>query len=576
MLTLPPPPQSPSRFPVSFLLALIGLSAAHATTIAELDGAGDCTMQGSGPEYRRHDGLCNNLQPGNSYWGSAGTRLLRVHGGAHYDTDHATPLAAGQPSPREISNKVAAQPKMLPNGMGVSDMLMQWGQFLDHDIDLTHTDSSDPMPIEIPPGDTHFSGEMAFSRSVYDTGTGIDSPRQQINAITAFIDASQIYGSDRVTADRLRTFSGGKLKMSGPSDAPLLDTEMTDRGPMFVSGDERANEQVGLTSMHTLFNREHNRLADEIAARNPGMDDETIYQEARKLLGGIMQAITYNEFLPALLGNGAPGGYLGYDSAVNAGIANEFSTAAYRFGHSTLSPTLLRLDEHFEPVAAGALALEDAFFNPGLLLDPSLGGIEAILRGLVRQRGQDVDPHVIGAVRNMLFADATSKGFDLAALNIQRGRDHGLPGFNAMREALGLEAYTDWDDAVFLPGLKGLLMAVYDDIDDIELWVGGLAEVHSHDGMLGEVFSLIVRDQFDRLRSGDRFWYQNGMFESEWIAYIEDSTLSAVIARNTGITGLRANVFFVALPGTLILLMPALAGFAVQRGLARPDAKGPG
>lgn len=558
--------------PVLVVSLLLGAAGVGATTMAQLDDDGVCMGVAGATEYRRYDGRCNNLTAGNADWGSAGIRLLRVHGEANYAADHSTPQAVGLRSPREISNTVAAQPKMLPNGIGVSDMLMQWGQFLDHDIDLTHTSKADPMPIVIPPGDTHFSGQMSFSRSVYDASTGVDAPREQINAITAFIDASQIYGSDRTTADSLRSWTGGKLKMSGPAAAPLLHMEMTERGPMFVSGDERVNEQVGLTAMHTLFNREHNRLAEELATRNPGLDDETLYQETRKLVGGIMQAITYNEFLPALLGDGAPGQYAGYDPTVNPGVANEFSTAAYRFGHSTLSSTLKRLDAQFEPVAAGPLPLEQAFFNPGLLLDSSLGGIEAILRGLVRQRGQEVDPYLIGAVRNLLFANSEPSGFDLAALNIQRGRDHGLPGFNAMREALGLGAYADWDDAEFLPGIEQLLTAAYDDVDDIDLWIGGLAEAHVDGGMLGEVFSMIVRDQFERARDGDRFWYQNAMFEPEWIDYIERSTLSRVIARNTGISGLFANVFFVPVPGGLALLAIGLIGFAGRRRHQRANA----
>ena len=143
-------------------------------------------------------------------------------------------------------------------------------------------------------------------------------------------------------------------------------------------------------------------------------------------------------------------------------------------------------------------------------------------------------------VRNLLFGPM---GFDLAALNMQRGRDHGLPSYNQMRATMGLTPYMSWDDAVFMDGVKDLLMSVYTDINDIDLWIGGLAENHVNGGMLGELFSAIVGDQFSRLRDGDRFWYQNGMFETEWMEFIEGSTLSAIIMRNTGITGLQANVF---------------------------------
>jgi hypothetical protein len=478
-------------------------------------------------------------------------------------------------------------------------MLMQWGQFLDHDLSLTHVDHDQRMDIVVPEGDLHFSGDIPFSRSVYDTSTGTgEVARQQTNVLSAFIDASQIYGSDAATAWSLRTGEGGRLKMAGEF------LHMVDTSPdgidnaTFVSGDERAREQVGLTAMHTLFNREHNRLAAELEARfgkekigglEPGDEgyakalDEKVYQEARKLVGGMMQAITYNEFLPALLGSGVPGDYTGYDSSVNPGIANEFSSAAYRFGHSTLSDELWRLDASGKEIEAGHLALADAFFRPEyLLMTPQLGGVDAILRGLVAQRAQEVDPFLVDAVRNLLFAPPVDVGFDLAALNMQRGRDHGLASYTEMRRALfgdedGFQDIDSWDDldAVMMAGVSDMLQRVYKHVDDIDLWVGGLAEKHVNAGLLGETFSAIVSDQFSRLRAGDRFWYQNGMFEAEWLDYIGNSTLSQIIMRNTGISGLQANVFFVVPePGMLLLLAIGLTGLrlghARSKGLRLP------
>ena len=549
------------QFP-AFLATTILLGAgnlATAAVVATPDGTGGCEFSGSGTEFRRSDGQCNNLD--NPEWGSANSALLRPYAVASYVDGVSRVDDVGRPNPRAVSNAVVAQPGPRPNPLGASDMLMQWGQFLDHDLDLTRMDDTDPLPIDIPAGDSHFSGQMPFDRSVYDHSSGMSTPRQQVNAITAFVDGSQIYGSDQATSDSLRTFYDGKLKMSITDAGALLDMHTVDGKLEFRSGDERVNEQIGLTSMHTLFNREHNRLAALLASEHPDYDDETLFQHTRKLVGAIMQAVTYNEFLPQLLGSAAPEAYSGYDAEVNPGIANEFSTAAYRFGHSTLSSQLLRLDENGLEVAAGHVALKNAFFNPYLLLNPLGGGIEAILRGLATQNGQEIDPHIVDDVRNMLFGPPVDVGFDLAALNIQRGRDHGLPSFNEMRAALGLGAYEDWEDAVFMPGVKEMLMSVYDDIDDVDLWIGGLSENHVDGGMLGEVFAAIVSDQFTRLRDGDRFWYQNGQFEDEWLAYIEASTLSDIIMRNTGITGLQANVFRVPLPSVALLLLIGLLGW---------------
>ena len=123
----------------------------------------------------------------------------------------------------------------------------------------------------------------------------------------------------------------------------------------------RANEQVGLTALHTLFVREHNRLADVLVSENPGLNGNEIYEFARKIVGAQMQAITYNEFLPLLLGPDAIGPYGGYNPGVDPTITNEFSTAAYRFGHTMVSPSLLRVDPQefttpffFGPVLASA------------------------------------------------------------------------------------------------------------------------------------------------------------------------------------------------------------------------------
>lgn len=549
------------RFPVLFATAILLGTAdvAIAGVVASPDGSGGCEFSGSGTEFRRLDGQCNNLD--NPEWGSANSALLRPYAVARYVDGVAQIDDVGRPNPRSISNAVVAQPGPRPNPLGASDMLMQWGQFLDHDLDLTHMDKADPLPIDIPAGDSHFSGQMPFDRSVYEQPGGAATPRQQINAITAFIDASQIYGTDQVKSDSLRTFYDGKLKMSVTAAGPLLDMHTVDGKLEFRSGDDRVNEQIGLISMHTLFNREHNRLAALLASEHPEYDDETLFQHTRKLVGAIMQAVTYNEFLPQLLGSAAPEAYSGYDAEVNPGIANVFSTAAFRFGHSTLSTHLLRLDENGLEVAAGHVALKNAFFNPYLLLNPLGGGIESILRGLATQNGQEIDPHIVDDVRNMLFGPPVDVGFDLAALNIQRGRDHGLPGFNQMRAALGLGAYEDWEDAVFMPGVKEMLMSVYDDVDDIDLWVGGLSENHVEGGMLGEVFAAILSDQFTRLRDGDRFWYQNGQFEEEWLDYIEASTLSDIIMRNSDISGLQANVFKVPLPSVWLLMLIGLFGW---------------
>jgi hypothetical protein len=505
-----------------------------------------------GPGFRRLDGRENNLQRPDM--GAAGTQLRRWVP-ADYADSIAQPAGPQRASARAISNIVSDQDGSILNSLRTSDFLWQWGQFLDHDIDLTDgTSPPEPFPIAVPSDDPEFdpagSGvvAIAFNRSLFDPATGGGTPRQQTNEITAWIDASNVYGSDAERAAALRENDGsGRLKTSAgdllPFNTEGLPNAGGDSADLFLAGDVRANEQVGLTVMHTLFVREHNRLADEIAASNPDLSGDEIYQRARRLVGAMMQAITYREYLPALLGRRALPAYAGYRSSVDAGIANLFAAASYRYGHSALSPTLLRLDANGKPVAAGNLPLREAFFSPSAI--GAAGGVESYLRGLAAQQCQEIDPYVIDDVRNFLFGPPGQGGFDLAALNIQRGRDHGLPGYNAVRQALGLSPKLGFADISSDPEIQARLASAYALVDDVDLWVGGLAEDHLPGAMVGELIHTVLVRQFSALRDGDRFWYQRTLSKSEQ-QLVNNSRLVDIIRRNTDIGNeIQADVFHV-------------------------------
>ncbi|MEZ6132975.1 MAG: peroxidase family protein [Planctomycetaceae bacterium] len=492
------------------------------------------------------DGTGNNSD--HPDWGSTDEDLLRLTTAA-YEDGVSAPSGADRPNAREISNAISAQSESVPNDRGLTDYIWIWGQFLDHDIDLS--DAADPeeaFNVDVPAGDAFFdpfgTGEVqiALNRSDYaDSDTGI---REQLNSITAFIDGSVVYGSDQERADALRTFVGGQLKTSEGNLLPFNESGLENAGgttdTLFLAGDVRANENVALTSMHTIFVREHNRIASELAAKNPRLTDEQLYQQARSIVAAEIQVITYNEFLPALLGPDALSEYAGYDPTVNPGIANEFSTAAYRLGHSLLSPELQRLDENGNVIDAGNLSLASAFFNAGEVVD---NGIDAILRGAASQLAQELDVSVIDDVRNFLFGPPGAGGLDLVTLNIQRGRDHGIADYNQVRRDLGLTAVTSFDQITSSPELALALEDTYGSVDNIDLWVGGLAEDHLPGSSLGLTFTTIIVDQFERLRAGDSNWYQN-RFSGEQLRQLESTTLADVIERNTDIQGLQTNVFF--------------------------------
>ena len=265
----------------------------------------------------------------------------------HYADGRQQLAGQHRPSPRAISNAIFAQPNPTIKHRGPSDFVWQWGQFLDHDLDLT--DGQNPpenWPISIPKGDLHFDPrgmgtiEMSFNRSIYSNDH--KGARQQTNEISGWIDASNVYGSDATRAQALRTLDGtGRLKTSKgrllPYNIDQLPNARGDSRELFLAGDVRANEQVGLLAMHTLFVREHNRWAKILRRENPRLSGEAIYQRARALVAAEMQIITYKEFLPALLGKNPLPRYRGFKKHVDARIMNEFSGAAYRLGHSMLS-----------------------------------------------------------------------------------------------------------------------------------------------------------------------------------------------------------------------------------------------
>ncbi|MCH7519544.1 MAG: peroxiredoxin [Candidatus Dadabacteria bacterium] len=505
-------------------------------------------------ETRSIDGSGNNLQ--DPLMGATFIELLRLVFSDYADGISEIP-EAGLPSARVVSNIVSSQDELIPNTLNASDYTWQWGQFVDHDIGLTDgVNPPEPADIPVPAGDPFFdpldtgTQVIAFNRSVFDTstGTGIDNPRQQINKITAWIDASNVYGSDVERAIALRTNDGtGRLDTSAGDLLPFNTEGLpNDGGPdpsLFLAGDVRSNEQVGLTSMHTLFVREHNRYVEELAAERPGLSGDRLYERGRRFVGALMQAITYNEFLPVLLGEGAIPAYNGYNPNVNASIANIFSAAAYRFGHSMLNPEILRLDQNLNVIPEGNLPLRDAFFTPETITDE--GGIDPILRGLAKQITQRVDPFIIDAVRNFLFGPPGSGGLDLAALNIQRGRDHGLPKYNDTREQMGLPRVESFQDISSDPEIQMRLEDAFGNVDDIDIWTGGLSEDLVPGSHLGELFHLIIKIQFESLRDGDRFWYERKLSGAE-LQEVQVTQLSDVIRRNTSIGfELQDNVFLV-------------------------------
>lgn len=502
--------------------------------------------------FRSIDGSGNNLT--NTTWGQSNDQFIRLLP-TNYGDGFSSLAGADRPNPRAISNTIANQTSSVTTPLNASDWLWQWGQFIDHDLDLGLSSASAGLaPIVVPNNDPIFApgSTIPFTRNNAAPGTGTDpgNPRQQINGLTSYIDASMVYGSDQTRANSLRTFSGGKLLTSVGNLLPLA------ANGRFIAGDTRANEQIGLMSVQTLLMREHNRLADEIAGKITAGDattitqladsglsqDEFIYQTARKIVGAQIQVITYNEFLPLLIGANSLGDYNGYDPNVNASVSNEFANAAYRVGHTMLSPQILRINN--DGTSLAPIRLRDAFLSPAPILND---GIDSILLGLASQKSEKVDALVVDDVRNFLFGGIA--GRDLVSINIQRGRDNGFVGYNAARVGLGLGGYTSFDQITSNSDIAQRFRDVYgttngqDNLDLVDLWMGGIAEDAVNGGSVGELFNIIISDQFRRARDGDRFFYLNDSDLLDLAPDIDTTRLSDLIRRNSTITNIQDNAF---------------------------------
>src|SRR5690606_31340449 len=172
-------------------------------------------------------------------------------------------------------------------------------------------------------------------------------------------------------------------------------------------------------------------------------------------------------------------------------------------------------------------------------------GIAPLLKGQASQRAQEIDNHIVEDVRSFLFGPPGSGGFDLSCLNIQRARDHGLPDYNTIREELGLGRVKSFAEITSKPEVQAALASVYPDVDSIDPWVGMICEDHVPGGSVGLTMSTIILDQFRRCRDGDRFFYLNDPAMAPYLSEVQATTLRDVIERNTSLTSLQANVFFV-------------------------------
>ncbi|XP_048249474.1 peroxidase mlt-7-like isoform X1 [Haliotis rufescens] len=554
----------------------------------------------SSSPYRTMDGSCNNLRK--PLWGRAFIPFRRFLEPA-YDDGVSSPrqtAESGNPlaSAREVSFTVHESDEKIGVQNAASHLLMQWGQFLDHDITSTPIQSGvdgshvrcctedlseesrakinmNPedrdicFPITIPENDPMFKARtcMSFVRSIQVSNTECKlAPAEQLNQITAYIDGSMIYGSSLAEMRILRAFDRGLLKTS-PNDLLPEDTEpscrkTSEKDYCFKAGDTRVNEQMALATLHTIWVREHNRMAKELSSINPSWDDERLFQETRKIVGAKIQHITYKEFLRKIL-NGPVlnqfdinpklvGFQDKYNPNVDASIRNAFATSAYRFGHTLVRTMFSKMNQRYQ--GHEDMMLSRSFGNTSQIIEDNGDGVNKIVRGLVTDNLNKFDRYMSPQLTQHLFEDGVGHKLDLAALNIQRGRDHGLPSYNQWRRWCQLPVAGS-----FSSGRGGLvdlpedaidkLRSVYEHPDDIDLFAGGMSENPIRGGIVGPTFSCILSHQFKALRVGDRFFYDRDDkttgFTKDQVNAIKVTTIAKVLCDNTDIESIQPDAFFV-------------------------------
>jgi peroxidase len=401
--------------------------------------------------------------------------------------------------------------------------------------------------------------------------------REQLNQLSAYIDGGNIYGSSLNQSISLRSLKGGKLRTSVVDNREFLPFSNDScaipkdlKLKCFVAGDTRINEVPDLVVMHGIWLKEHNRIAHILSELNPEWNDETIYQETRRIVIAELQHIVYNEFLPIIIGRKtmAEHGLLlkrkgyskKYSAETDASILSSFATAAYRF-HS-LIPGVIDLQSP-ENRVLDRLQLRTQFNDPQVLYKRR--AFEMLISGLTgqpMQRGIDSvfsyklsknrvlneffftgDNFFSKDVTNHLFqAKSKQFGMDLVSLNIQRGRDHGLPGYNAWRELCRLPRINSFEEleTVFMnPAVARGMSQLYSNIDDIDLFMAGVSEKHIPDAIVGPTFACIIGEQFRRIKEGDRFWFENGDMESSFpekqLIELRKSNLARILCDNSDV-----------------------------------------
>uniref|UniRef100_A0A8C8C430 NAD(P)H oxidase (H2O2-forming) n=2 Tax=Oncorhynchus tshawytscha TaxID=74940 RepID=A0A8C8C430_ONCTS len=556
------------RKPIWSILAVLALIVEHAQSKVTW-------------EVQRYDGWYNNLAYHSR--GAVGSPLVRLLP-SRYSDGVLQPLQEPQlPNPRKLSDVTARGHSGLPSAHNQTVLSVFFGYHVMFEILDSRPPGCPPefMYIPVPEGDPvfdpHRTGRvlLPFQRGPWDkySSQSPNNPRTQVNLVTAWLDGSSIYGPSSSWSDALRSFSGGLLASGEQLDMPkrsgstslmwsAADPSTGQHGPegLYELGNAWGNENVFTMAEGIVWFRYHNYIASQLSEKHSSWSDEDLFQNARKTVVATFQNIAFYEWLPGFLGEKTMIPYQGYQKFVDPGISPEFQAAAIRFASTMAPPGVYMRNRtcHFQKVVnidgstSSAIRMCNSFWNRQ---NPNLKSgqdIDHLIMGMASQIAEREDNMVVEDLRDYMYGPLRFSRSDLVALTVQRGRDFGLPSYNQVREGLGLAPVGRWGDInpqlnITNPQLFRDLSDLYDgDISKLELFPGGLLE--SVDGP-GQVFSSIILDQFNRIRNGDRFWFentQNGLFTAEELQALRNTTFHDVIAAVTSAEpeDIQRKVFF--------------------------------
>ncbi|KAH8419069.1 hypothetical protein KR222_003419 [Zaprionus bogoriensis] len=536
----------------------------------------NCLNDTQNLHYRSADGSCNNLLY--PEFGIAIARYRRLLRPTYLEGQTV-------PNARLVSLSMYGDKTFTDKFRTVASM--QWGQFVAHDISQLTVkgapkdccaEARHPQcwPITLPAGGpiAYNTGRtcLGFARSVSDAIAVCPKSEysEKLSVVTAYLDLSSLYGNSLAQSQRVRLFKGGQLRSSqlnGQQWLPVsqnFNGECGTKSECYSMPDKRNRFTPTIAVLQTVLLREHNRLAEQLAILNPHYSDERLYQEARKINIAQYQKITYYDWLSGVLGrtythlNGLTYPYSedssdyvnDYDESVNAGPFAEFSAAAFRYSHTQVpgwfslvasnrySNQTLRLSDYFE--RPETIRLLSTNFNLADL-------VRGMITQLQKRSDANIDPEIKHYFNRKEFEEY---GSDLKSLDIQRGRDFGLPSYNDAREFCGLRRAIDWADfASEIPNDKiSLLRKLYNAPDEVELNVGGTLEAHVADSLFGPTLLCIVGKQFLNTRRGDRFFFERenhlSGFSRSQLAEIRKVSLASIFCQNVlSLQYIQPNVF---------------------------------